>query len=215
MDYLKLRSQTMNEFHCDHKKHIAEYDEVAQLNEDLFADNSYSSKMNLDNFPTHEHNGESYCAASKYYKLVDPACPDHRSLHYAGEDRVYLIFKNKFTQEWEFPASNMFFGQTFLRARQDLFNKYSDKKWLVKFYGTLPMIHTMREFSDLEKEDPANEGLKGVRTYFFGAHHFRGLPEMNFGETEHEDWAWVPKRQLNEYLTKEYYEVFIHSFKTR
>jgi hypothetical protein len=73
----------------------------------------------------------------------------------------------------------------------------------------------MREFSDAERADPANDGLKGVRTYFFGAHHFRGLPEMNFSQTEHDDWAWIPKRQLNEYLTKEYYDVFIHAFKTR
>jgi hypothetical protein len=97
VDFLKLRSQTMNEYHCNMKKHIEEYGEVAKMNEDLFADNSYSSNLNLDNFPTHELNGETYCAASKYYKLVDPACSDRKSLHYAGEDRVYLIFKNKQT----------------------------------------------------------------------------------------------------------------------
>ena len=51
----------------------------------------------------------------------------------------------------------------------------------------------------------------GVRTYWFGAHHWRGLPEMLVG-AEHQlydDFAWVPKRLLNEYFTREYHEVFI------
>ena len=124
------------------------------MNESLTGNaNPYSSKMNLDNFPTHEHEGNSYCAASKYYQLVDPKCTDHKSLHFAGEDRTYLIFKNKYTGEWEFPTTAMYFGQTFLRARQDFFTLYSQDKWLVKFFGSHPMIHTLRHFSEAELED--------------------------------------------------------------
>jgi len=60
---------------------------------------------------------------------------------------------------------------------------YAQEKWLAKFFGNLPMIHTLREFSEEEKEVKANADLKGVRTYFFGAHHYRGLPEMSFDKT--------------------------------
>lgn len=50
--------------------------------------------MNLDNFPTHKSGDQTYCAASKNFTKVDPAAPDVRSLHYAADDRVFLIFKN-------------------------------------------------------------------------------------------------------------------------
>jgi hypothetical protein len=62
------------------------------------------------------------------------------------------------------------------------------------------MLHTIREFTEVEKMDKLNENLKGVRSYFFSAHHWRGLPEMltkdsNTGNTtDYNDWAWIPKR---------------------
>jgi hypothetical protein len=64
-----------------------------------------------------------------------------------------------------------------------------------------------------------NASLKGVRTFWFGAHHLRGLPEMLIGSQDdgseqstntsnYNDYLWVPKRQLNEYFEKDYYEIF-------
>lgn len=209
MEYMTLRSQIMNEYHCNIKAHIEEFEEVVKLNEDILTDNPYVSKMNLDNFPTHKMGDLTYAAASKNFANVDPSCFDRRSMHYAAEDRAYLIFKNKYTQEWEFPTTSMYFGQSFLRAKQNLMVKYSENKWKVKFFGQLPLIHTVRDFTIAEQESKPNDGLKGVRTYFFGAHHWRGLPEINFENVDHDDWAWIPKRQLNEYFTKQYYDVFI------
>jgi hypothetical protein len=57
-------------------------------------------------------------------------------------------------------------------------------------------VHTLRDFTIAEKEDLNNQGLKGVRTYFFGAHHYRGLPEFDFDnpENDHHDFMWIPKR---------------------
>lgn len=117
MDFMKARSQIMNEFHCNHKEFTKEFTEVSKLNEDLLADNPYTSTMNLDNFPTHKLGDETYAAASKRFSMVDPKCSDVRSLHYAGEDRVYLILKNKHTGEWEFPTTALTFGQSFMRAK--------------------------------------------------------------------------------------------------
>jgi hypothetical protein len=169
----------MNEYHCNTKSHIEEFEEVSKLNEDILVDNSYASSMNLDNFPTHKLGDQTYSAASKNFANVDPNCQDTKSLHYAPEDRVYLIMKNRFTQEWEFPTSSMYFGQSFMRAKQNLFVLYSDNKWKVKYFGQLPLIHTVRDLTIAEQEQQANMGLKGVRTYFFGAHHWRGLPEFS------------------------------------
>ena len=106
----------MEQYYCDSKQFTEEFNEVARLNEDCLAKNPYVSRMNLDNYATHEmknaETGEiyTYCAASKNWALVDPNCQDKKSLHYAGEDRVFLIVKNKFTNEWEFPVSNMYVG---------------------------------------------------------------------------------------------------------
>jgi len=57
--------------------------------------------------------------------------------------------------------------------------------------------------------------MKGVRTYYFQAHHYRGLPEFNFEGTDYEDFAWVPKRLMNEYFAKDYYEIFAKACSTR
>lgn len=128
--------------------------------------------MNIDNFPTHRYKNpetgetEEYCAASKYYQLVDPTIQDRKSLHYAGEDKVYLILKNKFSKEWEFPTGNIKFGQTFLRAKQNIFSSFV-KEWKIKYYSNGPLIHTLREFSKAEREDKMNLDMKGVRTFYF------------------------------------------------
>jgi hypothetical protein len=69
--------------------------------------------------------------------------------------------------------------------------------------------------------DKLNSDLKGVRTYWFGAHHWRGIPEMIISETEDNndseyiDWAWVPKRSFNEYFTKDQYDIFVNVCRTR
>lgn len=207
--FMKARSEIMNEYYCNMKQFIAEHEEVATLNENILADNSYASEQNLDNFPTHEFEVtnpdgttevKQYAAASKNFAKVDPRAHDRRSLHYAGEDRVYLLLKNKYTGEWEFPTGRINFGQTFLRAKQNLFLQYSEgKNWKVKHFGTFPSVHTLRDFTEAEKDSDdyiSQLDLKGVRTCFFGAHHYRGLPEMNFDfeGCHHEDHAWVPKR---------------------
>ena len=113
---------------------------MSRLNENLLGDNPYNSRQNVDNFPTHRivdsQSGEvkEYSAASKYFPNVDPNMQDRKTLHYAGEDRTYLIFKNKYTQEWEFPTGKMHFGDTFVRAKQNLFTSFA-KDWRIKFYG--------------------------------------------------------------------------------
>jgi hypothetical protein len=128
--------------------------------------------------------------------LVDPRCEDRRSIHYAAEDRTFLILKNKYTGRWEFPTSKIMLGTTLLRGKQDLFARISKDTWKIKFVSNLPMVHTLRDFTIAENEDTENTGLKGVRTYFFGAHHHRGLPEFDFDspENEHHDFLWIPKR---------------------
>jgi len=56
--------------------------------------------------------------------------------------------------------------------------------------------------------------------HFATAHHWRGLPALSNGtETasahDYDDFAWVPKRQLNEYFSKDYFEIFGKATSTR
>ena len=87
---------------------------------------------------------------------VDPECSDHKSLHYAGEDRVYLLTKNKYTDVWEFPTKPMQLSQTFFKAKNDLFTKYTANKWKIKFAGAMPASNTIRDFTKVEEEDTRN-----------------------------------------------------------
>lgn len=104
-----------------------------------------------------------------------------------------------------------------MRAKHEIFKGITDGEWNIKFMGNLPQVHTMREFTEAEKEDTRNIAFKGVRTYFFYANHWRGLPSISVGNGNHDydDFAWVPKRQMNEYLTRDYFDIFIGSCATR
>jgi len=53
VSFLKFKSDVMNQYYCNAKQFQDEFEEIAKLNEDVLGDNPYSSKMNLDNFPTH------------------------------------------------------------------------------------------------------------------------------------------------------------------
>ena len=223
MDFIKDRQDLMANYFLDERQFIDELIEVSKLNEDALTNNAYASRMNIDNYPTHKIKNpetgeyEEYCAASKHWSKVDPYCTDRKSIHYAGEDRVYLILKNKYTQEWEFPVTRIMMSETFLNAKLKLFKEISGDIWKVKFFGQGPQMATIREFTPVEKTDKRNTDLRGVRSYFFGAHHWRGYPELftTNEETDYNDWAWVPKKQLNEYMTEQYYNVFINMCRTR
>ena len=129
MDFLIARQKMMEEYWCNTKQFTDEFREVVKLNEDVLATNPYASRMNIDNYPTHrkligtkkvmviDENGdeqeqevddyETYCAASKQFSLVDPNCSDPRSLHFASEDKVFLMMKNRYSGEWEFPVGRL------------------------------------------------------------------------------------------------------------
>ncbi len=138
-EFLKLRNNYMNEYFFDQRQYTEQWDEVSKLNEDILSDNVYSSPMNLDNFPTHRYTDpvtgktKEYAGASKHHLKVDPNMEDVHSLHYASEYRTFLLLKNRYTGEWEFPASRIFFGETMMRAKQNLFMQFSKNNWRLKY----------------------------------------------------------------------------------
>ena len=67
-----------------------------------------------------------------------------------------------------------------MQAKLELFKALTDNKWKIKMHGSGPTLHTLRELTPIEKEDRLNAELKGVRTFWFGAHHWRGFPDLVF-----------------------------------
>lgn len=171
--------------------------------------------MNIDNFPSHEmtdpKTGETkqYFGASKYFPYVDPECNDPKSLHYASLYTTYFLVKNKFTQEWEFPTIDMYVGETFRNAKDKLIDELilDSQNVKVMYDGAQPAIHTIRPLSEVEKQHDFDKTLKGVRTYYFKANHWRGLPEFKL-DGRYDDYAWVPKIKFHEYMARDYFEVF-------
>lgn len=122
---------------------------------------------------------------------------------------MYLLVKNKFTKEWEFPTGKVFGNESFSIGRLNLFKNLTGEKWIARHPYLFPTVATLRPFTEFEKKDRKNAFLSGVRTYYFDAYHIRGLPEFTFENTDYEDYAWVPKPEMNKYFTKERFEVFI------
>lgn len=104
----------------------------------------------------------------------------------------------------------MFYGYTFYKTREDLFKSFSEG-WTAQHVGRAPIAHTIRELTEGEREDMRNSGYKGVRTYYFVSNHNRGIPLINVTTSNWEDWAWVPKYEMNKYFDKTQYEAFINS----
>lgn len=77
--------------------------------------------------------------------------------------------------------------------------------------GWAPILHTLRDFTEAEREDVWNNHYKGVWTYYFVSMHKWGIPKLTLDKTEWEDWAWVPKYEINKYFSKDQYTTFINS----
>lgn len=213
--FMKTRFQLMKEYYCDEAQYNKEMEEVSRSCGNPLRDNPYHSLNNMDNIPTHwitDEKGENhdYSFSTKNWRLVDPDVKDPHFFHYAAASKVYLIFKNRFSQQWEFPTTPMFFGNTFYKTREDLFKTFSEG-WTSNHLGWAPIIQTVRDFTEAEREDVRNNHYKGVWTYYFCSMHKRGIPRIMLDNTTWEDWAWVPKVEFNKYFSKDQYTTFIDS----
>ena len=101
-------------------------------------------------------------------------------------------------------------------SNDDAPGETSSTSWKVKYFGAAPAAATIRELTEAEKKDKLNHQLKGVRTFYFQAHHWRGLPTLSTApEHDYDDFVWIPKRKMNEYFTKDYFEIFAKACLTR
>ena len=72
-EFLKYKNEVMNEYFMNLKPYADEFDEASKMNENVLAQNPYASKLNIDNYATHqmidEKTGEikEHFGASKHF----------------------------------------------------------------------------------------------------------------------------------------------------
>ena len=208
-----LRHKVMKEYDFDWGKYDNQIKDLTHMQESKFYNNPYVLETTVDALPSHKKtdnkgNEQRYAFASKNWRTIDPTMNDPHCLQNAAANFVYLLFKNRHSEEWEFPTTSIPFGKTMLESRIKFFDSFAER-WLATHVGTNPVVSSKRDFTIAEKEDEANFGLTGVRTYYFQTFHKKGLPGFRFEGSNWLDYAWVPKGEMNKYLTKDKYEVMI------
>lgn len=168
----------------------------------------------IDDLPTHElvhpdGTRVTYSANSKIYTKVDPDITDPKSIQYASVYRVYLMVKEKATQKWAFPSTHMVEKATFGNSKTTLFDKVSLNKWQAVFPLNTPACVVKRDLTEEEKKDPLNKRAVGVKTFYFIGYHHTGTVSIN--EELYDDYAWVTRLELNQYLDRDSYNNFVHA----
>jgi hypothetical protein len=201
----------MNEHYVDLRALQKDVEAVVPTRDDYVQEMKPKDRYDLNEQPTHKmkhaDGTESlYYGASKDFMHIDPAMIDPHSLHYAANHRAYFIVQDKTTREWHFPTIMMQQAQSVITAKDTLVERITKGMWKVAYFAPNPIMVTLRDFLPDELTQPYSHFLKGVRTFYFGALHKTGLPEVN--REMYNDFAWVPKRQLNKYFMRDYFEEF-------
>ena len=155
-EYKIFKTKLLNDYNLDIRQYYKDAQEETSFVDDMFARNPYVAITNRDNIPSHElktgvGNVKKYAAASKNWRNVDPSVADRRSLHYGAQQQTYLLLKNKYTGEWEFPTISLSGTDSFSKARKDLFAKLTGNKWVARHPDHMPILSTIRPFTESEK----------------------------------------------------------------
>jgi len=169
MEFLKYRRRLFKKYVFDYAKYGNDLETFNDVATDYW-DNCNARKNMIDNQPNIrrpnpenvENNGwDFYSTISKHPEFVDPRCSDNKSIQYAGEHRIYMIFKNDLTGQWEFPTINIMWGDSFKIAKMKLHLHLSKDDYSIRYMRPSPCTALSRDFYSHEKEDPKNEKIKG------------------------------------------------------
>jgi hypothetical protein len=165
-----------------------------------------------DNNPTHRYrlpNGEfaAYAFGSKQFDIIDPCINDPHCIHYAGDNRVYFLVKSKETKQWSFPTRIVSLDGGFNNSRDKLLESISHNSWKVKYFPITPLMCKVEAMNEKDMQENNPLLIDGSRTYYVLGVHDCGMP-VNHNE-KYSDFAWVPKIELQKYLTESEYNRFV------
>lgn len=136
---------------------------------------------------------------------MDPGVADRHSIQYASCYTVYLLFKNRETQEWVFPSMTSNNHSTAEFIHTDFNDSLLKKKFGISFLRSFPCGTAIEPFADSElKSSVLYRQLNGRKVFFFDAFHDSG--EVKIDEEIYEDFAWVPVPEFHKFLTPERYQ---------
>lgn len=168
--------------------------------------NTYVLKDNLEEDPY-----DVYCLDSKHYLRVDPTIVDKTNIQTDSCWDVYFIYHNKHLNTWEFPTIQVTEGVSFKDSVEHLSRNIirGGFDYLIpRDYP--PLLQITRNFFKHEESDPKNEGLVGVRTYYYIGYHDVGEVSMSVNaKHDYDDFALVKKDELHKYFNKDYYKQIV------
>lgn len=218
MEFGKYRRNAFMKYYLNVNKYNEELENFNEVQSEYWEALKTQFKGNRDNIPnlrkwnkeTNEY--DVYAHNSKHFLLADPNVQDDQCIQYEGTNRVYLIFKNKHTDEWEFPTMPLINGDSFEQVKYKLFLLLSKEKFKVFYPGHNPVFHLTRDFHEYEREDPKNKGLQGVKTFFYEAYHFRsGCNLFKNARHPYVEYALCPKYKINQKFSKNYWNEVVGS----
>jgi hypothetical protein len=216
MEFGKYRRNLFKQYYYNIDKHLEEIDGFNDIMSDYWDACNGQFKINLDNKPNirkwnqEKNEYEFYCNNSKHWTLCDPTVDNPKSIQYASMNRTYMLFKNKYTNQYEIPTISLFNGDSFDLTKFKLYICLTREEFKVYWANPYPSFHITREFHEYEKNDPKNKGLAGVRTFYFDAFHFRGGPSVTPNRKHpYVDFIFSPKNEMNKHLTKNYWDAII------
>ena len=122
--------------------------------------NEQYNKINPDNYVTHSQElkdgvKKNYSANSKLYQNTDINITDPQSIQYAGNHTVYFMVK--MGEIWKFPVRTMFERESFQEGKSLLISQLTKSKIELYECRPMPVACTVRDLTQLEKEDPMNK----------------------------------------------------------
>jgi hypothetical protein len=213
MEFGKYRRLAFRKYHTNINKYIEDIDQFNDLTSEYWDTCNNLLKINNDNKPTVRrwnkelNKFEFYAEHSKHWSMVDPTRVDERNIQHDSMCRVYMLFRNKITDQWEFPSLTLYNGDSFEMSKVKLFFHVTKENFKIYYPDNHPLFVLTREFYEHEKEDPKNKGLRGVRTFYYQAQHFRGAPMLTpNGKHPYDDFLLSSKFNMNNFLKKNYYD---------
>ena len=165
------------------------------------------SGKELDDKPSHfikneKNNKIYYRANSKNFKYTDPMVRDNKSIQHQPLHPIYFIIKKN--NKWQFPSFPLNNKET-ANAYKENFAKRNIPNASLAFLSNYPIGVKKEEIGKEEiLENDVMGKFKGKKIFFFEAYHDYG----KMGYKQSEDWKWVTKFEMRDYLEKEDFEFF-------
>lgn len=163
----------------------AEQEKLQADKEDLEEEEEFGAKM------------EELLADTLPRVTADDAANNRRSLNRALPHRLFLLLQDKASGKWNFPMGRWSEGQTMRECAESEFRKAVGDDLDAWVIGNAPSGHTKVHYNE------PRDGFHGEKTFFYRAQYLGG--ELKYDDQLVNDFVWVTKDEISEYLEEDTY----------